>query len=154
LDTYFGFINTINSESDVIPEGYIIPKKKEAITESQKVTCSNPVCGRVFDNPIKVKNLGAEQTEPYDACPYCLTEIVLEETHTIMEEKQKPKVNGIEVKEPSMRSTEGKPAKGLTVQGCKHHFGYLSERSSREKMPEECITCEKIVQCMLRNVTG
>jgi hypothetical protein len=30
----------------------------------------------------------------------------------------------------------------------------LSKRSSKEKIPEECMMCENIVQCMLKNVTG
>jgi len=36
---------------------------------------------------------------------------------------------------------------------CKHYFGYLSQRSSKEGVPEECIICEKIVQCMLKTIT-
>ncbi|MEM3769612.1 MAG: hypothetical protein QXG76_00305 [Candidatus Bathyarchaeia archaeon] len=36
---------------------------------------------------------------------------------------------------------------------CKHYFGYLSKRSSKESVPEECIVCEKIVQCMLKTIT-
>ncbi len=38
--------------------------------------------------------------------------------------------------------------------GCRHHFGYLSERSKSEALPEECIVCPKIVQCMLKSVSG
>ncbi|MEM3565511.1 MAG: hypothetical protein QXK18_01370 [Candidatus Bathyarchaeia archaeon] len=36
---------------------------------------------------------------------------------------------------------------------CKYYFGYLSKRSSKESVPEECIVCEKIVQCMLKTIT-
>jgi hypothetical protein len=39
-------------------------------------------------------------------------------------------------------------------QKCTHGFGYLSKRSSKEKIPEECMMCENIVQCMLKNVTS
>jgi hypothetical protein len=39
-------------------------------------------------------------------------------------------------------------------QGCTHFLGYLSQRSSKEKIPEECMMCGKIVECMLKNVTG
>ena len=35
---------------------------------------------------------------------------------------------------------------------CTHHFGYLSERSSKEKIPEECMACPEIVNCMLKAV--
>jgi hypothetical protein len=40
------------------------------------------------------------------------------------------------------------------VHGCTHNFGYLSQRSSKEKIPEECMVCENIVQCMLKKVTS
>jgi len=35
---------------------------------------------------------------------------------------------------------------------CKHYFGYLSERTKKEVLPEECMLCGKIVQCMLKNI--
>jgi len=35
---------------------------------------------------------------------------------------------------------------------CTHHFGYLSERSSKERIPEECMACAEIVNCMLKAV--
>ena len=40
------------------------------------------------------------------------------------------------------------PAKTL----CSHHFGYLSERSSKEKIPEERMACAEIVNCMLKAI--
>jgi hypothetical protein len=33
---------------------------------------------------------------------------------------------------------------------CKNHFGYLSERSLKEQIPDECLTCKDIVHCMLK----
>jgi hypothetical protein len=40
------------------------------------------------------------------------------------------------------------------TKGCPHFLGYLSKRSSKEKMPEECIMCANVVNCMLKDVTG
>ncbi|HVO85617.1 MAG TPA: hypothetical protein VMT06_00675 [Candidatus Eisenbacteria bacterium] len=37
---------------------------------------------------------------------------------------------------------------------CSHHLGYLSERTKKESIPEECIMCDNIVKCMLKAVTG
>jgi len=37
---------------------------------------------------------------------------------------------------------------------CLHHLGYLSQRPRGEKIPEECMTCEKIVECMLSKLKG
>ncbi len=32
---------------------------------------------------------------------------------------------------------------------CPYHFGYLNQRPKGEEIPEECITCEKSMDCML-----
>jgi len=34
--------------------------------------------------------------------------------------------------------------------GCQYSFGYLGERESGEGIPEECVECEKSIECMLR----
>lgn len=31
---------------------------------------------------------------------------------------------------------------------CIRHFGYLNERSSKEKIPEDCMMCTEILRCM------
>jgi PP-loop superfamily ATP-utilizing enzyme len=33
---------------------------------------------------------------------------------------------------------------------CRNHFGYLSERSLKQRIPDECMTCKEIVHCMLK----
>jgi len=84
-----------------------------------------------------------------------LTEITLEKSSTNFEEKKnlKRKKTGsekatVDFKEKTLAKSSPK------VRGCVHHFGYLSMRSKKEKIPEECMICENIVQCMLKNVTG
>ncbi|MGQ9529937.1 MAG: hypothetical protein ACUVQX_04620 [Candidatus Bathycorpusculaceae bacterium] len=59
-------------------------------------------------------------------------------------------VKALEVKVPKEKEMLQMPPKAHV---CAHHFGYLSERKTKEKIPEECIMCENIVQCMLKNVT-
>jgi len=99
--------------------------------------------------------LGSKSVEVYDACPYCLTEIIVEKSSTINREKEKLEMKKTESERakthPKEKTVTQPPPK---LQGCAHHFGYLGERSTKEKIPEECIVCEKIVQCMLKNVTG
>ena len=84
-----------------------------------------------------------------------MTEITLEKKSTTFEEKKnlKRKKTGseqasVDFKEKTLAESSPK------VQGCVYHLGYLSERSKKEKIPEECMICENIVQCMLKNVTG
>jgi hypothetical protein len=119
--------------------------------------CPNRSCGRVFTSPLKAENIGSKKSGAYDACPYCLTEVTLEENPAVAQEKEKPKTKKVEaeVEELTVHPGAEKPVKAHPATlGCEHHFGYLSERSSKEKIPEECMTCEKIVQCMLKNVTS
>lgn len=33
--------------------------------------------------------------------------------------------------------------------GCQNYFGYLGQRSDSEGIPEECVECEKSIECML-----
>jgi hypothetical protein len=82
-----------------------------------------------------------------------LTEIaVSEETESIEVQKEKEE---IEVEQPEIRKIEKPPtAKIQKAEGCSHFMGYLSQRSAKEKIPEECMVCENIVQCMLKKVTG
>lgn len=131
-------------------------KKKESIAENQNCTCPNPSCGKVFTNPIKVENLCSRNAKVYNACPFCLTQITLDDASTLVEKKK-----DFEIKETENKIEEEKPPKGKIpdeslpkVEGCSHFLGYLSQRSSKASIPEECIICEKIVQCMLKNVTS
>ena len=52
------------------------------------------------------------------------------------------------VKSVDVSKSAGKP------RACAHQFGYLSKRSSKEQIPEECMMCEDIVKCMLKGMTG
>lgn len=36
-----------------------------------------------------------------------------------------------------------------SVTDCKQYFGYLGERSKGEEIPEQCMTCSKLLGCML-----
>jgi hypothetical protein len=83
-----------------------------------------------------------------------LTEITLEKSSTTFEEKKNLKRRKTGSEQASVDFKEKTLAESSKVQGCIHHFGYLSKRSKKEKIPEECMICESIVQCMLKNVTG
>jgi len=136
-------------------EGKNTKKKRENSAASNHI-CSNPACGKTFTKPLKVENLSSGRTVIYEACPYCLTEIVTEET--ISPSKQKPIIAEEvaklvpEIKHEEVVSTT-QPQPSMKASNCKHYFGYLSERSSRGIPPEECMICPKIVQCMLKGIT-
>ena len=62
-------------------------RKKQSAKED-KFACPNSSCGLVFSKPLKVKNVGSEDSQCYDACPRCLTAITLEESVPVVEAKQ------------------------------------------------------------------
>ncbi|MBT0160112.1 hypothetical protein G4O51_09020 [Candidatus Bathyarchaeota archaeon A05DMB-2] len=119
-------------------------------TKSKKVstfTCPNNSCGRVFLKPIKALNLQANAAGPYDACPYCLTEIIVENELPV--ESDEPKMVEVEEELEPVESTIDASEK---AHGCGYHLGYLSERSLKDQIPDSCMTCKDIVECMLKKM--
>ena len=120
--------------------------------KSSTFTCPNASCGKVFTKPLRALNLQQDTAEPYDACPYCLTEINLYEKAPVTfdePETLEPEEAETEVEEP--KHVEEKLE---TPEKCLHHLGYLSERSSKEQIPDECMMCKDIVTCMLKKMKG
>lgn len=104
-------------------------------------TCPNPACGKVFDKPLKTVNL-QDSTEPYAACPYCLTKIV----------ESQVEINKPETQDESRPSKE-KPSKNREKPStCHYHLGYLSEREDKQQIPDECIVCKFLLECMLQKM--
>jgi hypothetical protein len=89
-------------------------------------TCPNISCGKTFTEPLKAINLQEDPDALFDACPYCLTKIDL---------------NDIVVAVPV---EETRP--------CQHHLGFLYEREKKTDFPDECMLCKDIVACMLSKV--
>ena len=100
-------------------------------------------------------NLQQDAEEPYDACPYCLTEIVLDdEPNVIFDEPETFEPEETEA-EPEVEETEAVPQKEEVIEGpseCAHYLGYLSEKGSSVDIPDECMTCKDIVTCMLNKM--
>ena len=95
--------------------------------ENQTLTCRNPKCNRTFDNPILIRDYKLGEIITYSGCPYCFSKI--KEIQELQPEEP----------EPIQQSTQKCPGK----------FGYLSNRSRGKDIPEECLTCKKLIACML-----
>jgi hypothetical protein len=90
--------------------------------------------------------------KPYSSCPYCLTKIEVNEISLKSEEKNRepirevqPKINKADLEIKCAKNIE-KPA------ACKYHLGYLSERTSKQQIPDDCLVCKDIVECMLKKM--
>jgi hypothetical protein len=141
--------------------------------KSEGIICPNPKCHREIEEPILLNNLSKTPTEQYYACPHCLIKLdtdaeneedIIEESasspplHPSLERvldaiSARPQKEREDIEEVPVKSSkeEGKGPKGEEgPKGCSHHFGYLANRPKDAPFPQECLTCQKIVDCMLK----
>ncbi|MGQ9551976.1 MAG: hypothetical protein ACUVUE_06060 [Candidatus Bathycorpusculaceae bacterium] len=95
-------------------------------------------CGEEFQAPILATVSSGSTAEEYYACPRCLSKMNnAEKCEGKMEGKRRENtndVNGIEKPEES------------TV--CSHELGYLKRRPRDMPIPEECLVCDKMIECL------
>ncbi len=122
--------------------------------------CSNPRCQRKIEEPILLNCLSTRPAERYYACPHCFIKLDVdaeksrpqkeEERPPVepLEKEEKPAVEPLEKeKEPAAKPLE-KEGKGPS--GCPHDFGYLAKRPKDVPIPQECLICSRIMDCMLK----
>lgn len=134
--------------------------------ESAVTICPNPKCRRRIEEPIFLTNLSFTQPEQYDACPHCFTKLEPEiavsqvkapdkkvtapSENTILEKDEKASSPLIKkVEDLILASNEAKEKENKT--GCPQDFGYLANRPKDTPIPQECLVCPKMVDCMLKN---
>jgi hypothetical protein len=104
-------------------------------------TCPNPSCGKVFASPLKTLNL-RDSAGPYPACPFCLTKITYPQ----------PEITKLEIQKENRSSKDKKDKSKENPQTCKYHLGYLSERQDKQKIPDDCMVCQSLLDCMLQKM--
>jgi hypothetical protein len=145
LRQYLRLIKASNSGSNFATKEEAYEKKKtNEKTNSQKFTCPNPKCERTFSSPITVQNLTEPNRAPYYACPYCLTEM----GETSENQLKAHRTGRSETERLKTQPVEAEPPQEPPSHKCPYHFGYLSKRSKEEKIPDECMICEKLIDCM------
>ncbi len=127
------------------------------------IICPNPDCQRKIEEPLLLNDLSKTPAEQYYACPYCrakLEDVIEESTlgppirpssekvlDAISTEPQKEKEEKKKKEELPVKPPE-KEEKGLSR--CPHHFGYLASRAKDAPIPQECLTCPKVLDCMTK----
>jgi hypothetical protein len=71
-----------------------------------------------------------------------LTEITVVEAESEMPQAKTTKEIAI-IEEKSSQNHE-------KLSDCTHYFGYMSEKEHKKQMPEECILCSQIIECMAK----
>jgi DNA-directed RNA polymerase subunit RPC12/RpoP len=103
-------------------------------------TCS--ACGEVFDEPLLAMVFSDSLVEEYYACPKCLSKVrsvERRESFDVDDAGDAEEVNALG------SQVEGAAADSA---GCAHHLGYLKVRPKNTSIPEECLTCSKMIECM------
>jgi len=102
-------------------------------------------CGRTFEDPIHLTNLSGVTAQNYDACPFCFSRV--EESPVLQ------KIDDLRksISESSITFPEdlSKKPESPGQDECPHHFGYLRKRPKNAPIPESCLTCKKMIQCLL-----
>ena len=141
--------------------------------KSGVIVCPNPKCHREIEEPILLNDLSKTPAEQYYACPHCLIKLdtdaenekdILEESapgpptrpslekvlDVISAKPQREREGREEAPVKPSKEEEKGPEGEEGPKGCPHHFGYLAHRPKDASIPQECLTCQKIVECMLK----
>jgi hypothetical protein len=117
--------------------------KKNDIYTGETCTCPNIDCRRSFSHPLQVTVLSSNPVETYPACPYCMSKIEM------TEEVQKPEKSILASIQIAAKQQKEKEENQTTSElKCSHGFGYLKNRPKGSSIPDECLTCQKMIQCL------
>jgi hypothetical protein len=97
-------------------------------------------CGEMFATPLLAMVFSDYLVEEYYACPKCLSKV------RSVERREQAKVEDV-AKEDNSLGIEVEDAVAEET-GCAHHLGYLKSRPKNTSIPEECLTCSKMIECM------
>jgi DNA-directed RNA polymerase subunit RPC12/RpoP len=95
-------------------------------------------CGEGFLKPLLTTLSSSGRSQIYYACPRCLTKVNVV-THEHDEQQEEPRA------EP--QRLEPETTEELK---CQHFFGYLKKRPKNMPVPDTCLTCDKMVECLVR----
>ena len=114
--------------------------------ESSQFSTTQPIsrcstCGEEFKTPLLAMVSSGFIVEEYYACPKCLSKVGsleqpenLEVDDAVNEEEEALEMKIEDDAEESV--------------ACMHHLGYLKRRPKNTPIPEECLTCCKMIDCM------
>jgi DNA-directed RNA polymerase subunit RPC12/RpoP len=100
-------------------------------------------CNRTFQKPILATVSSRGYVTAYYACPRCLSKVGDVKQHKD-EEDEEGKETSIAIEKVKKVAV----AKHEDNVNCTHFLGYLKKRSKDAPIPDECLTCDKMIACM------
>jgi len=112
-------------------------------------------CGRVVSVPVRLTDLSHRPLEEtYYACPFCFSRLDVEDVveHLELSHAHKVVASASSVDVGGSKGRQGGKSVATAVAiNCSHEFGYLRSRPKDSAIPDECLTCPKILQCMVKS---
>lgn len=105
----------------------------------EPIICPNPKCHRRIEEPILLNNLSRAQTEQYYACPHCFIKLDL---ISVQPQEQTEKKE-----EPLFKPPEEEEE---TPSRCAGYLGYLASLRENHPIPQECLNCPKVLDCVMK----
>jgi DNA-directed RNA polymerase subunit RPC12/RpoP len=103
--------------------------------------CRCSTCGEEFETPLLAMISSGFLLEKYYACPNCLSKVGSVECQKNVEVGE----SNDEEEETLKVEVEDTVEENVV---CAHNFGYLKRRPKNTPIPEECLTCSKMIECM------
>jgi DNA-directed RNA polymerase subunit RPC12/RpoP len=124
--------------------------KKSEMNGQEACVCPNDECGRTFEHPLQLTVLCSDPVETYLACPYCMSRIENGEEEQEDQELTKDAPIALKIKtalQKEQKRDNEEPEEPSTPK-CTHNFGYLKKRPKGTSIPDECLVCPKMIQCL------
>jgi DNA-directed RNA polymerase subunit RPC12/RpoP len=108
------------------------------------------VCGEEFQKPLRASVTSGFKVSEYYACPNCLSQVDSDEELVDDQETQ----NGIVLSEERVQesvSNASEQSRGGTFEvkaECEYELGYLKRRPRNTSVPDQCLICTKMIECM------
>jgi len=101
-----------------------------------RLVCPYVGCGRSFAKPTVLTDESKLPRETYYACPHCYSRLEI-----LVDDSKKMRV--VSVRRASDPGDIAPPY-------CHHYFGFLQGIAEKVSLPDECLTCAKIMQCLVK----
>ena len=100
--------------------------------KTKKNTCPNPKCKSESIQPIIIHDVSTKHKKNYYGCSKCFFEV---KKISSQFQKRESKTNSIKREEKTSSS-------------CLNYYGYLSSPLKDTTIPQECLVCPKLLECM------
>jgi hypothetical protein len=98
-------------------------------------------CKGTYQKPILATNSSLGHVQMYYACPRCLTKVT-EVRDRKSKEGRETSISTKDVKKVAVKDEGGVK--------CEHFLGYLKKRPKDTAIPDKCLTCDKMIECLVR----